>query len=235
MATGIYYISIDHVTDNNIKKWQQYISEERRLRASEYLFWDDVKRCVMGEMLVLYALYDFFEMPPNKIEFELLEYGKPVIKGANECQFSLSHSGKWVVCAVSSSLVGIDIEKKDERHTQIAKNYYTEYENNRIQMISDYEGRIEEFYKIWTLKESYMKITGLGLYKGTDTFEFHSEGGKEILYENDGMSNGKYCFLSESMDEQYIMSLGYESLETIVERKELNENDVEKLVRRFFI
>ena len=38
--------------------------------------------------------------------------------------------------------------------------------------IEDEHKRCEEFYRLWTLKESFMKVTGLGMKLPLDSFCF---------------------------------------------------------------
>ena len=122
-------------------------------------------------------------------EFEYRENGKPYIKGRNNLFFNLSHSGHWVICALSPSEVGCDIEeiRENDRAEKIAARYFTDEEKVFIQNSAlinqglkekdadkkacddskkaccDVADRRVPFYRIWTLKESFMKVTGKGL------------------------------------------------------------------------
>lgn len=232
MEIALYGIKIDSVTDSRINLWKQFVSEEKRKRAERFRFWNDTKRCVIGEIMVRYAIHNLFNTNAHEIEFELLEYGKPVVKGHKEWQFNLSHSDQWVICAVGMSPVGIDVEKMNIRHMGIANCFYTPNENARIQAFLNDRDRLIEFYKLWTLKESYMKAIGLGLRKGMDTFEFHLEGDKEILFENDTY-NRDFSFYSMILDEQYMMSLCYNSSEKVRKMKLLNEEILEEMCSTF--
>ena len=92
------------------------------------------------------------------------EHGKPYFDEADntvdsDIRFSLSHSGKYVACAVSDHNVGIDVEGDRKVNAGIARKYFTHNERNNI--MTD-----EDFFKIWALKEAYGKITGKGVYRG---------------------------------------------------------------------
>ena len=92
-----------------------------------------------------------------------------VRRGANgkpECEgiyFNLSHSGEMALCAVSDRPVGCDIEKIRPMPKGVAVRYYSAEERRYIaegQAMGETDRR---FFRIWTMKESYMKMTGEGL------------------------------------------------------------------------
>lgn len=94
--------------------------------------------------------------------------GKPQI---DELYFNLSHSHDMAVCVISDKPVGCDIEKIGKLREGIAERFFTE---NEIKHLEQFEGEAkrEEFLHLWTLKESYMKMTGEGMSLALDRFEF---------------------------------------------------------------
>ena len=98
------------------------------------------------------------------------EHGKPYLPDWPELHFSLSHSGDRVMCAVSRSEVGCDVEEAgsdeaDRRRIGYIARCLTERE--RALALADPAA----FYKIWTLKESFLKLTGKGLTIPLASFE----------------------------------------------------------------
>ena len=85
--------------------------------------------------------------------------GKPIVDGI---YFNLSHSGDLVICAVSEKTVGCDIEKIKDAPKQVAERSFSEEEREHLKTYSGYEYN-REFFRIWTRKESYLKMTGAGL------------------------------------------------------------------------
>lgn len=89
----------------------------------------------------------------------ITESGKPEIDGL--C-FNLSHSGNIVICAVSKDAVGCDIERIKEAPKRVAERKFSNEENAYLQQFSgDLYNR--EFFRIWTKKESHLKMTGTGI------------------------------------------------------------------------
>lgn len=82
--------------------------------------------------------------------------GKPYFKDLPLC-FSVSHSEKLVVLAVSEREIGADIQFMAPRSTDVAKRYFTKAECDYV------DGDLTRFYEIWTKKEAYGKWKGCGL------------------------------------------------------------------------
>lgn len=98
-------------------------------------------------------------------------YGKPCLKGYPEFHFSLSHSGEWVVCATDRMPVGVDIQEMKPWKMSLAKRFYHEEEYNRLLESGGVQDRqTEEFYSMWTAKESAAKLSGRGIGAGISQY-----------------------------------------------------------------
>lgn len=93
------------------------------------------------------------------IEYDIFynEYGKPYLKN-NSIFFNISHSGDYIVCAVSDREIGVDIERITLKEMLIDR-ICTENEKK-------YPMTAENFTKIWVMKESYVKMLGTGVGYG---------------------------------------------------------------------
>lgn len=133
------------------------LPEERKKKADRFRFEKDRLLSVGAGALLLKALSEAYI---NDAEFAEGEKQKPFIKNHPEIFFNLSHSEEKIMCVVSDREVGCDIEKIRENTNDIAARYFTEEERNAIDST---EKKDEMFFRIWTLKESYIKALGLGL------------------------------------------------------------------------
>ena len=91
------------------------------------------------------------------------EHGKPVFAPPGDnVHFNISHSGDFVVMAVGDHPVGVDVERvgRAKDHMKLAERFYYEHEVLRVKN-SDYGER--EFYRIWTFREAFSKLVGVGL------------------------------------------------------------------------
>ena len=77
--------------------------------------------------------------------------GKPLFAGRRDRWFSLSHSGGLALCALSDSPVGADIELVRPRRPNLPAYVLSGDE------LARFDGSWEDFYRLWTLKESWCK------------------------------------------------------------------------------
>ena len=99
---------------------------------------------------------------PHPLDIAAHEHGKPYLTAAPDVHFSLSHSGTWVVCAVSDHPVGVDIQQCRSFKPNIADRFFHPDEVQYLSALPSAE-RESAFYTLWTLKESYVKADGRGL------------------------------------------------------------------------
>ncbi len=101
----------------------------------------------------------------GEIEIVKNQYGKPYLAN-NEVYFNLSHSGNLRAVCVSEAEVGIDIQIWKKVNPRVAQRCFSQGELQYLQTYGD-----EQFFKIWTRKESYLKFLGTGFAKGLQTFD----------------------------------------------------------------
>ena len=105
---------------------------------------------------------------PEHIEYYKNEHGKEYIKN-RQIYFNISHSVGLLCSAVSDSETGIDCETVREMdYEALSKRFFTKREHGSI-MSS--QNPLDEFFRIWTKKESYVKYTGEGLSRPLDSFD----------------------------------------------------------------
>ena len=112
-------------------------------------------------------------------------HGKPYLRG-NPFYFNLSHSGGLVVCAVEQMPVGVDVERVRHFSSMLLERVCTLREQEQV---SACENRDRAITRLWTMKESYMKYTGLGFAQGLLATEF--EGLEE---KHPRLRSGEGCF-----------------------------------------
>ena len=84
--------------------------------------------------------------------------GKPLFTGLDGRWFSLSHSGGLALCALSEGPVGVDVELIRPRREKLPQWALSEGE------LAAFDGTWEDFYRRWTLKESWCKLGDTPLY-----------------------------------------------------------------------
>ena len=74
---------------------------------------------------------------------------------------NLSHSGEMAAAVLADFEVGIDIQEQQNPPEGVAKRFFSKEEQAWLEKTAEEKG--ERFFRIWTLKESYIKTTGLGM------------------------------------------------------------------------
>ena len=132
---------------------------------------DRLRSAAAGLLLVRHARQLGFDRFPEVREGA---YGKPYFPDAPQAQFSLSHSSGYAALATSSLPVGVDIQEIRPERVMAAVRFLTEPEQAQLTALPQ-EEEVQAFFRLWTLKESYGKMTGRGLL-GADTFSVDLSG-----------------------------------------------------------
>ncbi|MBQ8762823.1 MAG: 4'-phosphopantetheinyl transferase superfamily protein [Clostridia bacterium] len=190
----LYSYNISHASDSELSEWFDAMSSERKEAVIRLKVAQKQKLKIAADHICRKAISEFCGIDPKKIEFFLSEHGKPFAKGL-DVNFSISHSGDYVVCAVSKKEIGVDVEKIRKISPDISKRFACK---NELEYIKAHENG---FFEIWTLKEAYFKCTGTGL--GADI--------KDVCFEitRNGVScseNNFDCSFYE-IDKEYICAV----------------------------
>lgn len=186
-----------------IMKYAYEISDDiRRKKIISFSRDDDKKRCAMAGLLVFWIMNCVLNFESDKgIYYE--DSGKPYIQGG-KIFFSVSHSKKWVAVIFSCYPVGVDIEEIKTVSQGVISKCTVSNEFKELLIMSEAE-RISEFIKLWTLKESYVKMTGRGLYDKFNEIEVKNNGG---FYTIERSTENEQAFLLNTVfDSEYQISV----------------------------
>lgn len=227
----VIIFKVEDETEERIEELSLLISEEKRQRINKFNRRIDKLRAIYGELIIAYMVMKEKNIKNKHISFTKNKYGKPFLKGYNNLHFNISHSEEYVVCALSSNNIGIDIEKiQNIDFEAISKQFFSEQEqkyilgNNEIYSINP----LNRFYNIWTLKESYIKFLGIGMSMELNKFSLNiNENGNIELKTNvkSIMPNFKII----EFNKEYKMSVCFEESDEI-DVKYINKN---KLLNSF--
>lgn len=163
MMIKIIAVNLDDTLEKSkFEKLMSYISIQKRDRINRLHRHEDAQRTLIGDILIRYLLCERMKIKNQNLIFGVNEYGKPFLTNFNDIQYNISHSGKWVTCLVDNLPVGIDVEQIKPIDINIAERFFSKEEIKSL-LSKNIIDRVDYFYDLWTLKESYIKAVGKGL------------------------------------------------------------------------
>lgn len=174
------FVKVPNEIDRHVLNFlSSNVSKEKQQAFVRYVNVKDAYRSLLGELLIRKYLIQVLNIPNENILFRKNEYGKPFVDF--DIHFNISHSDEWVVCAISNHPVGIDIERISEIDIKIAEQFF--HENEYIWLQSKAQNsQVSSFFELWTIKESYIKAIGKGMYIPINSFWIDKNQTQTVIY-----------------------------------------------------
>lgn len=158
----------------NVKtEYAELLDRERAERVKRYRLTDDKKRCITAGLLIRRFIGDA-EIVKN-------EYGKPFASGGK--YFNISHSGDYVLFALSECEIGCDIERF--HYVDAVKTGRVVFTDCETEMLLSSFDRLGAFFRLWTKKESLLKCMGEGFHRSARSvdvrYDFFEENEKKYF------------------------------------------------------
>ena len=165
----IYYCNINEFFD---LAGIEFLSPKRRERVERYRTISSKAESLVAGLLLRKVLGSDYEE-----RLFTNAHGKPQLRDCTNF-FNLSHSGNYVLLAVTDCELGIDIEKISSYNPKIIEKCCTADEKEWL----THQSNDDLFYHLWTGKEAVMKATGLGFSMKPESFSLLpiSDGPHEI-------------------------------------------------------
>ena len=186
-------------------EFMRYLSASRQQRIHRFRNDNDKKRGLLAELLIQKYASRLYNMGRNEYEIQTTEYGKPYIPELPEYHFSISHSGLYAAIGVSKAPIGFDVETISPIDLAVAKRFFAGEEYAYVMEPESIPKRWIRFYRIWTLKESYVKAMGWGMYRSFSSFTFHCD--RETITCEDLEGEQGFQFRSEPFAKTYLVSI----------------------------
>lgn len=146
------------------------ISSSEQQKISRYRSDNAQHTALITRTFIRLLLSRYENVAPHLWRFDISELGKPeVINTTLPLRFNLSHNNEMIICAICLNKdIGCDIENLSRRISidAIAKRFFSAQEYSLI------SAEPSRFFEYWTLKEAFVKATGLGISQGLETFSF---------------------------------------------------------------
>lgn len=160
----IWLVDGNRFSDAEYAFFAQKLGSSETDRYRRFLRAERQRQFLVGRMLLRFAIGNLMTLPPATIAVKEQADGAPQLVLPDSCNaqpgFSLSHSGKWVACAVSGdSLLGLDIEIVNPERDLVGISRAI-FQSNEIAWLERQptESCIAAFYQLWSLREALFKL-----------------------------------------------------------------------------
>jgi 4'-phosphopantetheinyl transferase len=179
----LWRFNLESVPDNWQSAGRHLLSADENERAAKFKRGGD--DYINTRIFMRRTLATYLNQLPEKLVFDCNPYGKPFLRG-EDLVFNLSHSRQWAVLAVGINCdLGVDVESASDRRSilDIAQHYFHEDEISKLTRIADPDEQNDYFFRLWTLKESFLKALGTGISTGLDKVNFNINSATDITAE----------------------------------------------------
>lgn len=156
------------VDDQRLAACESWLSRDELMRAERFVTADLRRRFVTSRGTLRELLGRFEGRPPESIEFEYEQWGKPQLKGGRErVQFNVSHSGDWALVGLCQQPIGVDLEVPNSRINPraIASQVLSKRETATWEQLPAAQRELA-IMQLWVCKEATLKALGLGIAEG---------------------------------------------------------------------
>lgn len=167
----------------------------------EQASWDEK---TLSIQMLKQIFLEFFEMELDEKQILQGSHGKPYYAGHKQIQFNISHCKRAVAVAVANIPLGIDVEVMRRVNYRTVKKCCNQKELTYVLGETDKEregssflseAETIRFLELWTLKESYVKMTGEGLRTPLRTVNFKLQDEKSPKGIDD---SNQYCLYQKN-------------------------------------
>jgi len=176
----------------------QRLPAGERAAAARYGHGGERRRHVAGRALLRTVLGDRLGRAPEAIALTADGDGKPrlAVAGAEEIDFSISHSGDLVAVAVAEgAAVGVDVQRIAPRDVvHLAERWFTPGEATTIRAACG-PAAMALFHRLWSAKEAWLKAQGAGLRRRPGSFQVRMQGSRGAVEDPACAEGGSIHFL----------------------------------------
>ena len=201
-TTRIYIADVSILKDASVfESFLKKVPEYRQKKAMSFKF-DKGNMQSLGVGLLLRQACKEAGLEGADDHIAYGENGKPFFAGFPDVQFNLSHSGERVMAVISPFEVGCDVEIIKGDRGRLAERFFKPEESAWIKSFESLPAQSEAFYRLWTLKECYMKVTGRGMSLMPDMFALSVDESEKISLYHEG-ERPEYAFREIDLHDGY--------------------------------
>ncbi|MBO7609624.1 MAG: 4'-phosphopantetheinyl transferase superfamily protein [Muribaculaceae bacterium] len=149
----------EHIGRIDVAAALEAVSQQRREHAIRYRQERDRRLSLAVYLLLCRGLKEEYGITEPPV-FEFGDHGKPMLASRPDIHFNMSHCREAAACVIADHPVGIDVESIRAYDQELIERTMNEDEQR---LITHSLTPREEFTRLWTMKESVLKLTGKGI------------------------------------------------------------------------
>jgi len=200
--THIFRIAVENHFHNIKKTLAEVLSDREQEKAGRIFIQKDKERYAVSKFCLRTILSLVSNKAPHEVEFIFHEHKKPTVK---DIEFNISHTGDYVLIAISPKPIGIDVEYLNKEFDFKSILAIT-FSKKEIDFIGSDEVNVTNFYAMWTRKEALLKASGEGVSDNLhliDCLSEYLERNKEVFKMRTFMIEESYvASIATSLDQK---------------------------------
>ncbi len=162
MKVELWTVDLTQIPDQDF----QILAPLEQKRADQFKYEKHRTRFIKRRVLLRKILAHYLNQSPRSVGIGYTKLGKPFLAMSTEkLYFNISHSKDQVLYGISKEgHLGVDIEFLDpEIESELISSHF--FAPEEISLIKESEGlsKSEAFFRLWTIKEAFIKLIGKGL------------------------------------------------------------------------
>ena len=174
-SIDLWFIVPSQLPSQHFKTLIQLLTDQEQQKIQQYKHQATQHTALVTRGFARLVLAEYSEQAATTLAFKRNKHGKPELENNNRnIRFNLSHNNNLIVMAVCvDDDIGCDIEdpKRKISIEPISRRYFAKQEHQQLIALSN-QIQQQRFFEIWTLKEAFVKATGIGIGLGLDSFYF---------------------------------------------------------------
>ncbi|MCH8620662.1 4'-phosphopantetheinyl transferase superfamily protein [Undibacterium sp. TS12] len=158
----VWLVDSSSIKDRELTCYTSWLAPTELRRYRCFVRPERQRQFLIGRVLLRQRLSQLLEVPVDVLQLTERPGNAPQLDfpAFPDIGFSLSHSGNWIGCALSSNnKLGLDIEllNPDRDFSALALHAFDAEESVWINQ-QDADNRMHAFYQLWTKKEAQIKL-----------------------------------------------------------------------------
>jgi len=217
---AVWTVALDTIPQALWPRLAGLLDAAERGRAERFRFGRDRRQYQAAHAVkrLMLTAADGDDVAPQAWAFEKGAHGKPrVARGAGPW-FNLSHCDGLVTCAASQCVeLGIDVENLARRAPlELAVTCFAPAEQNWLRSLPA-PAQQTGFFRLWTLKEAYVKATGHGFAQPLDALAFGFDPLRVTFADQALGDPATWRFEQRQVGARYILALAWRTVAREVE------------------